>query len=48
VEEVLAIILEWNLIPEIKGCGLDSLIHNGIHWGGGVAVGNTVAYLWCP
>jgi hypothetical protein len=45
VEGVIGIILERNLIPQIKGCGLDSLIHNMIHWG---AVGNTMAYLWFP
>jgi len=33
VEEVIGIIIEWNLIPEIKVCGLDSLIYNRIHWG---------------
>jgi hypothetical protein len=45
VEEVMGIKLEWNLILQIKGCGLDSLIHNMIHWG---AVWNTMAYLWFP
>jgi hypothetical protein len=45
VEEVIGILLELNLIPEIKGCGLDSLIHDRIPWG---AVGNTMSYLWFP